>query len=124
MAVSGVIVPGARSPLVGRDVECDRIAALLDSARRQQSGALVLSGEPGIGKSALCAWAVAQAHGMRLLTARGVESEVDLPFAGLSELCAGELDRVGLLPEPQARALESALARRGAPRGDRFAIGL
>jgi hypothetical protein len=80
-------------------------------------------GDPGIGKSALCAWAVAQAAGMRVLSVRGVESEADLPFAALSELCAGELDRLGLLPDPQARALEGALTRRDAPPGDRFAIG-
>jgi hypothetical protein len=48
---------------------------------------------------------------------------VDLPFAGLSELCAGRLDHVGALPEPHARALEGALARREVPRADRFAIG-
>ena len=109
--------------LVGRDAECGRIDGLLADARGQRSGALVLSGEPGIGKSALCRWAVAQAGGMRVLSVRGVESEVELPFAGLAELCAGEMDRVGLLPEPQARALEAALARRDAPPGDRFAIG-
>ena len=60
---------------------------------------------------------------MRVLSARGVESEVDLPFAGLAELCAGELDRLGSLPEPQAQALEGALARRVVRPGDRFAIG-
>jgi DNA-binding CsgD family transcriptional regulator len=109
--------------LLGRDVECDRIEGLLAAARAQRSGALVLSGDPGIGKSALCAWAVEQAAGMRVLSVRGVESEADLPFAGLSELCAGELDRLGLLPDPQARALEAALTRRDAAPGDRFAIG-
>ena len=108
--------------LVGRDVECARIEELLAGARRERSGALVLSGEPGIGKSALCAWAVAQSSGMRVLAVHGVESDVDLPFAGLSELCAGETERMGLLPDPQAHALEVALARRDAP-SDRFAIG-
>ena len=96
---------------------------MLADARGQRSGALVLSGEPGIGKSALCRWAVAQAGGMGVLSVRGVESEVELAFAGLAELCAGEMEQVGLLPEPQARALEAALARRDAPPGDRFAIG-
>jgi DNA-binding SARP family transcriptional activator/DNA-binding CsgD family transcriptional regulator len=116
-------VPAPPLPLVGREAECARIDGLIDGARRHRSGALVLSGEPGIGKSALCAWAVSRASGMRGLTVRGVDSEVDLPFAGLSELCAGELDRIDLLPAPQARALEGALARRDAPPGDRFAIG-
>lgn len=109
--------------LVGREVERSRIEGLLAGARAQLSGALVLSGEPGIGKSALCGWAVAQAAGMRVRSVHAVESEVDLPFAGLSELCADEVDRLGLLPDPQARALEGALTRRDAPPGDRFAIG-
>jgi ATP/maltotriose-dependent transcriptional regulator MalT len=108
----------------GRDDECASVARLLAGARRQHSGALVLSGDPGIGKSALCAWAAAHAGDMRVLRVYGVESEVDVPFAGLSELCAGETSRICELPTPQARALEAALARRDAPPGDRFAIGV
>lgn len=113
----------AEELLLGRDDECTLVAELLAGARRQRSAVLVLSGEPGIGKSALCAWAAAQAGDMRVLRINGVESEVDVPFAGLSELCAGEAQRIRQLPEPQARALEGALARRDAPPGDRFAIG-
>ena len=109
--------------LVGREPERSRIAGLIADARRQSSGALVLRGDPGTGKSALCAWAAEQASGMRMLRLRGVESEVDLPFAGLSELCADQLERIALLPGPQAAALESALARSDGPRSDRFAIG-
>jgi DNA-binding CsgD family transcriptional regulator len=112
-----------RPSLVGRAVECGLLADLLAGARDQRSGALVLSGEPGIGKSALCAWAVERAGEMRVLAISGVESESDLPFAALSELCADEWDRIGLLPEPQARALEGALARRAEARADRFALG-
>src|SRR5918993_2578469 len=109
--------------LVGRAEHCARIARLLDGARGQRSGVLVLIGEPGIGKTALCAGAAARADGMRVLRVQPVEPEADLPFAGLSELCADELDRVERLPEPQARTLEAALARRDARPGDRFAIG-
>jgi DNA-binding CsgD family transcriptional regulator len=109
--------------LVGRETECARIDRLLADASAGASGAVVLTGEPGIGKSALCAWAAARVDGMRVLSARGVASEADLPFAGLAELCAGELDRLGSLPEPQARALDGALARRVVRPGDRFAIG-
>jgi DNA-binding SARP family transcriptional activator/DNA-binding CsgD family transcriptional regulator len=115
--------PAQRPELVGRERECGWIAELLAAARAGRSRALVLSGEPGVGKSALCAWAVARAGDMRVISARGVESELDLPFAGLSELCAAELGGLALLPEPQARALEAALARHDAPPGDRFAIG-
>lgn len=109
--------------LVGRTAERERIAELLDEARAGRSGALVLTGEPGIGKSALCDWAVAHAGGMTVAAARPVESEVDLPFAGLVELCAPELDDLQRLPEAQRRALEGALTRHGAPTGDRFAVG-
>jgi predicted ATPase len=91
--------------MIGRSFECGRIGDVLARARRRDSAALLLSGDPGIGKSALCAWAIAAARRERVLTVRGSESEADLPFAGLSELFAGELDRVATLPEPQARAL-------------------
>src|SRR5262245_56100469 len=78
--------PGAASRLLGREAECSRIAGLLADARRRHSGALVLTGEAGAGKTALCDWAAAQAGGMRVVSVRGIESELDLPFAGLSEL--------------------------------------
>src|SRR3954451_9710913 len=90
--------------LVGRSRECAHIADLLAAARGERGGALVLSGDPGIGKSALCAWAVSQADDMGVLSVRGSESEMDLPFAGLSELFAGEFDRLAMLPERQAAA--------------------
>lgn len=108
--------------LVGREAECARIAELLAGARRQRSGALVLVGDAGVGKTALCAWAVGQASEMRIRVVRAVESEIQLPYAGVAELCAGE-DLVELLPAPQAHALETVLARRDASFGDRFAVG-
>lgn len=109
--------------LVGRDPERTRIAEVLAEARRGRSGTLVLVGDAGVGKSALCGWAREQAADMRILAAQGVESEADLPYAGLAELCVGELDRLGELPRPQARALDGALARADAQPVDRFAIG-
>jgi len=116
-------VSASLDELVGREDARVRIAGLLAAARAGRSGVLVLTGEAGIGKSALCAWAVGQADGMRVVAVRGIESEADLPFAGLAELCADHLDDVADLPGPQAAALEAALARRPAGRGDRFAIG-
>ena len=108
--------------LVGRTAERARIDELLTEASQGRSGALVLVGEPGIGKSALCSYAQRCAMGEVLCT-RGVESEADLPFAGLSELLAGELHRIGTLPEPQAAALEGALALREVGSVDRFTVG-
>jgi DNA-binding CsgD family transcriptional regulator len=96
---------------------------LLAAARGGRSGVLVVVAEPGIGKTALCGWAVEHAHGMHVIAARGVESEIDIPYAALAELCAGQLDYLDSLPGPQARALEGALARRPAAPGDRFAVG-
>ena len=109
--------------LTGRESERARISELLAGARVGRSGALVLVGDAGMGKSALCGWAREQAADMQVLSAQGVESEADLPFAGLAELCAGELDRLEEMPSPQAEALAAALARGAARPVDRFAIG-
>jgi DNA-binding CsgD family transcriptional regulator len=123
MDMGGTDTSAREVTLVGREEACSRISALLGAARQRRSGALVISGDPGIGKSALCTWAVAHAAGMHVVSVQAIESEFDLPFAGVSELCAGELDRVDLLPSPQKRALEAALARRETRQGDRFAVG-
>jgi predicted ATPase len=72
--------------LLGRDAERTRIGALLEAARDSRSGALVVKGEPGIGKTALLEDAREQATDMCVLTARGVETESNLPFAGLHQL--------------------------------------
>src|SRR6188472_456323 len=70
--------------LVGRDTERSRLQALLDAARAGRSGALLLHGEAGIGKTALLRWAIEAADGFAVLRARGMESESDIPYA-----CAG-----------------------------------
>ena len=69
--------------LVGREGECRRIDRVLDPARGGRSGSLVVLGGPGTGKSALLSYARGRAGGMRVLAARGLESEAELPFAGL-----------------------------------------
>src|SRR3954447_22801061 len=109
--------------LLGRDRELHAIDALLQRARTGVSGTLALVGEPGIGKTALLEHAAAQADGMTVLRARGVESEADIPFAGLLELLRPALTLVNEIPEPQAIALESALALRPASTQERFAVG-
>lgn len=111
--------------LVGRQPAQRHVGALLAGARLGQSGVLVVRGEAGIGKSALLEDAVARADGLRVLRARGTETERDLPFAGLAALLRPLYERIGDLPGPQAEALAVALALRdGGGRGhpDRFAI--
>jgi DNA-binding CsgD family transcriptional regulator len=87
------------------------------------SRVLAIVGEAGIGKSALLAYAAERASGMKVLRARGVQSEAQIPFAGLFELMRPALPWLGKIPGPQADALESALALRPAHTRDRFAVG-
>jgi AAA ATPase domain len=110
--------------LVGRDGEQRTLDALLQSARDEQSAVLVLRGEPGIGKSALLQYAEEQADGMRVLRCVGIESEHELPFAGLHQLVRPCLDMLERLPPPQAAALGSALGLGFEPVEDRFLVSL
>ena len=115
----------AASVLVGRDSERRLISEMLAAARVGDSRVLVLSGEPGIGKTALLRAAESLVGDMQVLRAQGVESEQYLPFAGLLQLLRPVLGLVDEIPEPQSRALSSALLLGPAPRGDvsRFAVG-
>src|SRR5919108_1885724 len=96
-------------PLVGRETERSRIAVLLAGARNSRGGALVLHGEPGVGKSALLEDARQQATDMHVLSSRGIEWEAELPFAGLHQLVRPALGHLERLPAPQASALRGAL---------------
>ena len=109
--------------LLGRDSERRTIDHLLADTRLGRSGVLALVGEPGIGKTALLDYAAWRADSMRVLRARGVESETEVPFGCLLELLRPALGVVDQLPAPQAEALGGALALRPARAGDRFAIG-
>jgi DNA-binding CsgD family transcriptional regulator len=109
--------------LFGRERECQALDRLLADARRGRSGALVLAGEPGIGKTALLRYAREHADGMRVLQARGIESEAEIPFAGLLELLRPALGLLDRIPEPQASALAGALALGPGGGHDRFAVG-
>ena len=110
--------------LRGRRRECDALDQLLRSARDGQSRVLVLRGEAGIGKTALLEHLANQADGCRVARAVGVESEMELAFAGLHQLCAPFLDRIDRLPPPQRVALGTAFGLQNGNPPDRFLIGL
>src|SRR3954453_20723436 len=100
----------AHRPLSGmldRVEERDVLDRLVAGVRAGQSRVLVLRGEAGVGKTALMGHLSAAADGCRLARAAGVESEMELAFAGLHSLCAPMLDRLGHLPGPQREALET-----------------
>jgi DNA-binding CsgD family transcriptional regulator len=109
--------------LRGRRAEQERIDALLDAAREGTSGALVIRGEPGIGKTALLEQAAQRATGMRVLRGAGIESEAELPFAGLHLLLRPALDALDALPGPQRQALAGAFGLGAGGGGDRFLVG-
>jgi hypothetical protein len=109
--------------LVGRERERDDVERVLERARSGESATLALVGEPGIGKTALLDHACARASGMQVLQARGIESEAQIPFASLLELLRPALGALDRIPEPQALALEGALALRPARAQERFAVG-
>src|SRR5215216_1425565 len=120
------MVSGHTQPprLLGRRTECEALDRLLAGVRAGQSQVLVLRGEAGAGKSALLEYLLGRASGRRIAPAAGVESEMELPFAGLHQLCAPMLDRLEGLPDPQSDALRTAFGlSRGEP-PDRFLVGL
>jgi DNA-binding CsgD family transcriptional regulator len=108
--------------LFGRDAERALIGALLDAARDSRSGALALRGEAGVGKTVLLEDARGHAGDMHVLTARGVESESELPFAVLHQLLRPALRHVDRLPAPQAAALKSAFGLADGGGQERFLI--
>ena len=85
---------------------------------------LVVRGEAGVGKTALLDYAVGRASGFRVARATGVQSEVELAFAGLQQLCAPMLDRLERLPDPQRDALGIAFGLAAGEPPDRFLVGL
>jgi len=108
--------------LFGRHREQAEIAALLDAARASRSGVLVLRGEAGIGKTALLEDARERAADMHVLSARGVEAESELPFAGLHQLVRPALSHLNDLPAPQATALGAALGLSEGTGQERFLV--
>src|ERR1700727_987970 len=119
----GRSAPGGLA-LRGRRDECAAIDRLREGARAGLSGVLVLRGEAGVGKTALLDYAIRSASDMQVVRASGVESEVELAFAVLHQLCAPLLDRLEALPAPQRRALEITFGLSEGPPPDRFFVAL
>jgi DNA-binding CsgD family transcriptional regulator len=110
--------------LLGRRSECEVLDRQLEAVRGSESRVLVVRGEPGVGKSALLEYLVEQASGCRVARAAGVQSEMELPFAGLHQLCVRMLDRLETLPEPQRNALGVAFGLSAGPPPNSFLVGL
>jgi DNA-binding CsgD family transcriptional regulator len=110
--------------LQGRDVEQRRVSALLDDARAGRGGALVLRGQPGVGKSALLRDAADRAQGMTVVRTQGIESESPLAFAALQRLLRPIMGCADRVPAPQARALRAAFGEAADGDADRFLVFL
>jgi DNA-binding CsgD family transcriptional regulator len=115
---------GRAAELRGRRGECDLLDRVLEAVRAGEGRALVVRGEPGVGKTALLDYLAEHASGCRVARAAGVESEMELAYAGLHQLLAPMLDRLERLPVPQRGALETAFGLGPGSAADRFLVGL
>jgi AAA ATPase domain len=120
----GLVVPAASLGLRGRRTECRALDRLLAHARDEHSGVVVVRGEAEVGKTALLDYLAAGAHGFRIVRAIGIESEMELAYAGLHQLCATLLDGLEGLPAPQRDALSTAFGISAGEPPDRFLVGL
>ena len=108
----------------GRSSERRALNRLVEGAREGRSGVLAIRGEAGMGKTTLLRLAGGEAPGFRVVQIAGVESEMELPFAGLHQLCGPLLGHLAALPQPQQDVLRVAFGLAGGPPGDRFLVGL
>jgi hypothetical protein len=116
--------PARRTGLRGRADECALLEDLVSAVRCGESRSLVLRGEAGIGKTALLEYLVESASDLTVLRAVGVESEMELGYASLHQVCGPLLDRLERLPGPQRRALEVVFGLSTGAAPDRFLVGL
>jgi DNA-binding CsgD family transcriptional regulator len=116
-------VKGPRA-FLGRTREREYLDRLLEDVRAGQSGVLVIRGEAGLGKTALLRHVVGQAAGFEVAQIAGIESEMELPFAGLHQLCAPMLSQIDMLPEPQRDALSIAFGVSSGKAPDPFLVAL
>ena len=121
---TGSAVPDWRASLRGRAAECAWLDELVEDIRRGQSRSLVLLGEAGIGKTALLEYLIGVASDVTVVRAVGVESEMELAYASLHQLCRPLLERLDGLPPPQRQALEIVFGLSAGPPPDRFLVGL
>jgi len=110
--------------LFGRTGELEILEQLLGGVRSGQSAVLVLRGEPGIGKTSLLRHLIGQASGFKVVRGAGVESEMELAFAGLHQLCAPMLGRLDSLAEPQRHGLRIAFGLASGHNPDPFLVAL
>src|SRR3954464_6392349 len=119
-----MVTEGPAEVFHDRRSERDELDRRLAAVRGGQSRVLVVSGEPGVGKTALLESAIGSAPGFRVMRAAGVESEMEVAFAALQQLCAPMLDQLDRLPAPQQDALGVAFGLRAGDAPDRFLVGL
>jgi predicted ATPase len=112
--------------LMDRRAERDALGGLVDAVRSGESRALVVRGDPGVGKTVLVDHLAGRASGSgcRVARAPGVQSEMELAFAGLHQLCAPMLGHLHGIPGPQQDALRTAFGLAAGPPPDRFFVGL
>jgi hypothetical protein len=112
------------SKLLDRRTECAALERLLADALAGHSRTLVLRGEAGVGKSTLLGYLSDRVDGWQVARAAGVESEMELAYAGLHQLCGPMLEHLDRLPAPQRDALATVFGRTAGPAPDRFLVGL
>lgn len=115
---------GSGVELLGRGNECQALDELLVAVRTGRSATVVLRGEAGIGKTELLRYVRERATGCRIVTAAGVQSEMEISYAGLHQLCRPLLTGLDQLPGPQRDALSTTFGLRGGDVPDRFLVGL
>jgi DNA-binding CsgD family transcriptional regulator len=113
-----------RSRLLGRRSECEALDRVRADALAGQSGVIIVRGEAGVGKSALLRYLSERVAGWHVATAVGVESEMELAYSGLHQLCVPMLDYLDRLPVPQQEALATVFGQSSGPPPDRFLVGL
>src|SRR5688572_30664439 len=118
--MDATLAPG----FLDRTSEREVLDRLLAHVHEGQSAVLVIRGEAGIGKTALLRYAARQASGFRVAQVTGVEAEMELPFAGIHQLCAPLLDQLDALPQAQQDGLNVALGLASGDVPDRFLVGL